>query len=96
MSSEKFTALKLVLVGEPYIGKSALCREWSPEFTPMDGYHIHHWNNVIYTNIPDIKTPPSSHNELLVIGDSAKVDTVRNDEHRHCRSLLQFSGCENT
>lgn len=73
MSSEKFTALKLVLVGEPYIGKSALCREWSPEFTPMDGYHIHHWNNVIYTNIPDIKTPPSSHNELLVIGDSAKV-----------------------
>ncbi|KIM29958.1 hypothetical protein M408DRAFT_328405 [Serendipita vermifera MAFF 305830] len=73
MSSENITHLKLVLVGEPAIGKSALCREWSPKFAPEDGYHIYHSNNQIYTRLSDIKTPPFAQNEPPVTGVSAQA-----------------------
>jgi GTPase SAR1 family protein len=59
-SSKNPIYLKLVLVGDLSVGKSTLCRAWNPEFGPIDGYHIYHWNNILPVEVLDIDTPPSS------------------------------------
>jgi len=50
--------IKLILVGDPRVGKATLCRAWNPGFGPLDGYHVYHSNNTLEVTILDVNTPP--------------------------------------
>jgi len=51
--------IKLYLIGDPNVGKSALCRAWNPAFAPLDGYHVHHSGNNLDVLISNVSTSPN-------------------------------------
>lgn len=49
--------LYCMLVGDWGVGQTALCERMNPGFAPLDGYHMHHHNNIVPFN-PDASLEP--------------------------------------